>query len=253
MVESVTTLFRPSAAQKRLLANGRSAEITSTTVFVRPPALSLNLRVDVAHTAVSRLGTMLSTLRLPAYSASETSLRSLATRVKPEAFWPGWGNVPATSTGLPLSVTVAILFVRPFGKSSADGIGVGPRGQRYPNPHGRGDRAVRPLESACDRAARPRDAPPGAPRRRAGAGGPRPPPLPRGADARRGGDAPLVRRGGVRGPRPRPARRVRAHRRRRRQRRRDLAHCPRARRPLPGHPRAAPHGGERPRERGRPG
>jgi hypothetical protein len=65
IVERVTTLSRPSAAQKRLLANGRSAEMTSTTVLARPPAFSLNLRVEVAQTAVSRLGTMFRTLRLP--------------------------------------------------------------------------------------------------------------------------------------------------------------------------------------------
>ena len=44
-------------------------------------ARSLNLRVEVAHTAVSRLGTMLSTLRLPAKSFSDTSFRSLSTSV----------------------------------------------------------------------------------------------------------------------------------------------------------------------------
>jgi len=65
-VDSVTTLVRPSVSQKRFIANGRSAETTSTTVFAMLPAFSLNLRVEAAHTGVSRLGTMLSTLRLPA-------------------------------------------------------------------------------------------------------------------------------------------------------------------------------------------
>src|SRR5512143_394130 len=111
MVDRVTTLFSPSAAQKRLLANGRSPEITSTTVFLRLPALSLNLRVEVAHTEVSRLGTMFSTLRLPAKAASETSFRSLSTSLKLGTAWPTVGNVPATSIGLPLSVTVAISLV----------------------------------------------------------------------------------------------------------------------------------------------
>ena len=65
-VESETTLLRPSAVQKRLDANGRSAEITSTTVSVMPEAFWLKVRVEVAQTGVSRLGTMFSTLRLPA-------------------------------------------------------------------------------------------------------------------------------------------------------------------------------------------
>src|SRR6185295_20053543 len=55
-VESVTTLFRPSALQKRDMANGRSADITSTTVLVMLLAFSLNTRVDLAQVGVSRLG-----------------------------------------------------------------------------------------------------------------------------------------------------------------------------------------------------
>ena len=96
--------------QKRAMANGRSAEITRTTAFFMPLARSLNLRVEVAHTAVSRLGTMLSTLRLPAKSFSDTSLRSLPTSVNAGAVWPGFGNWPAISIGLPASVTVAISY-----------------------------------------------------------------------------------------------------------------------------------------------
>jgi len=74
----------------------------------RFPAVSLNLRVEVAQIAVSRLTTMLSTLRLPAKSFSETSLRSLPTRVNGGAFCPTVGKVPATSMGFPLWVTFAI-------------------------------------------------------------------------------------------------------------------------------------------------
>src|SRR5512142_1164504 len=108
MVESVTTLLSPSAAQKRLLPNGRSSEITSTTALLRPPAFSLNFRVEVPPTDTSRLGTMFSTLRLPAKSRSATSFRSLPTRLNSGAVWPALGNEPATSIGVPLNVTVAI-------------------------------------------------------------------------------------------------------------------------------------------------
>ncbi len=51
--------------QKRFEANGRSAVTSSTTVSSSLPAASLNFRAAVAHTEVSRLGEMLSTLRLP--------------------------------------------------------------------------------------------------------------------------------------------------------------------------------------------
>ena len=51
----MTTLLRPSAPQKRDCANGRSAEIHSTTVLSRPLASWLNLRTDVAQTPVSML------------------------------------------------------------------------------------------------------------------------------------------------------------------------------------------------------
>ena len=94
--------------QKRPAANGRSPEITSTTVFGSAPAVSLNLRADVAQMPVSRLATMSSTLRLPAKSLSETSPRSLPTSVNAGAVWPTVGNVPAMSIGLPLCVTLAI-------------------------------------------------------------------------------------------------------------------------------------------------
>src|SRR4051812_24425830 len=100
----------PSASQKRFIANGRSADITSTTVFARPPAFSLNLRVDVWHTGVSRLGTMLSTLRLPAKSLRVTSFRSLPVNVKSGALSPAFGKLPATLTGLPPRVTLDIHF-----------------------------------------------------------------------------------------------------------------------------------------------
>ena len=81
MVDRLTTLSRPSAPQKRAWANGRSAEMHSTTVFGRALASALNLRTEVAQVGVSMLGKMFSTLRLPARLARVTSDRSLATRL----------------------------------------------------------------------------------------------------------------------------------------------------------------------------
>src|SRR5688572_8968087 len=121
-VDSVTTLLIPSVLQKRPCANGRSAEITSTTAFGSAPAFSLKTLVDLAHTGVSRLGTMFSTLRLPAKSLSPTSWRSLAHKVKSGATSPFFGKLPLTVTGLPPSVTLAmrvLLLFKPF------------RGQQY--------------------------------------------------------------------------------------------------------------------------
>ena len=94
--------------QKRPIANGRSAETTSTAVSPRRPARSLKRRVEVAQTGVSRLGTMFRILRLPAKSASDKSFRSLPTRVKDGAVSPTAGNRPASSTGLPPRVTLAM-------------------------------------------------------------------------------------------------------------------------------------------------
>src|SRR5574340_1616437 len=99
MVDSVTTLLVLSAPQKRFIANGRSAEMMSTAVL--PTAASLNFLVEIAHTGVSRLGTMLRIFFLPAKSASETSARSLFTSLKSGTVSPTLGKVPATSMGLP--------------------------------------------------------------------------------------------------------------------------------------------------------
>ena len=53
----------PSAPQKRAAAKGRSAETHTTVVSSRPAARSLKVRTEVAQTAVSTLGKMLSTTR----------------------------------------------------------------------------------------------------------------------------------------------------------------------------------------------
>src|SRR3546814_8705089 len=58
-----TTLFRsssPSAPQNRFCANGRSAEMHSTTVLSSLPAASLKWRTEAAQVGVSTLGKMLS-------------------------------------------------------------------------------------------------------------------------------------------------------------------------------------------------
>lgn len=96
-----------SAVQNRPIANGRSPEITSTTVPLMPAAFSLNFFVEVWHTGVSRLGTMLSTFFLPGKSFSETSFKSLPVSVKSAARSPFLGKLPFTVMGLPPKVTFA--------------------------------------------------------------------------------------------------------------------------------------------------
>src|SRR3982751_6096889 len=112
MVESVTTLSNPSTSQKRLMAKGKSAAIISTTVLSILLALSLNLRVDIAQTGVSRLGTILSTFFLPAKFVSVTSFKSRSTNEKSGALSPTFGKVPSTLMGLPASVTMIFLLVQ---------------------------------------------------------------------------------------------------------------------------------------------
>src|SRR5207249_588208 len=55
-VDSVCTFLSPSAPQKRLNANGRSAAMQVTTASFTPLIFSLNLRVDVAQVGVSTDG-----------------------------------------------------------------------------------------------------------------------------------------------------------------------------------------------------
>src|SRR5574343_771272 len=105
MVDSVTTLARPSAPQKRFWAKGRSAEMHSTTVFGLSLALALNWRTEVAQVGVSMLGKMLRILRLPARLLRLTSDRSLATSEKAGAASPFLGKLPLTLIGLPPRVT----------------------------------------------------------------------------------------------------------------------------------------------------
>ena len=54
----------------------------------------MKVRTDWAHTPVSMLGKIFSTLRLPAKSANDFSDRSAATNVKSGATWPIAGKLP---------------------------------------------------------------------------------------------------------------------------------------------------------------
>src|SRR5699024_2210132 len=64
--EPATTLSKPSAAQKRSRAKGRSLEIDKTTVLSKELAFSLKLRVCAWQTPVSMDGNSDRTRRLPA-------------------------------------------------------------------------------------------------------------------------------------------------------------------------------------------
>jgi hypothetical protein len=108
-VDRCCTFFSPSIEQKRLAAKGRSPEMTNTTVFVRPAAFSLNLRVDVAQVGVSRLGTMLRILRLPVNSSSCVSASVADTSENLGALSPTLGKRPSMLIGLPPRVTVLIV------------------------------------------------------------------------------------------------------------------------------------------------
>ena len=59
------TFSIPSVVQKRACAKGKSLEIANTTVSGRPAASLLNLRTEVAHTPVSRLGKIFKITFLP--------------------------------------------------------------------------------------------------------------------------------------------------------------------------------------------
>src|ERR1700761_8567938 len=102
MVDNVTTFARPSAPQKRACANGRSAEMHSTTALSRPLASWLKWRTEVAQVGVSTLGKIFRIFRLPAKSVSETFLRSLATSENAGAGQPAAGKERATGMGLPV-------------------------------------------------------------------------------------------------------------------------------------------------------
>ena len=76
-----------------------------TTVLFKEEARLLKVRTDWAHTPVSMLGKIFSTLRLPAKSANDFSDRSAATNVKSGATWPMAGKLPFVEIGEPWKVT----------------------------------------------------------------------------------------------------------------------------------------------------
>src|ERR1035437_3028620 len=108
----------PSAAQKRVCANGRSAEISMTTVLFSAEPLLLKARTDMAQVGVSMLGKMLSTLRSPAKVPSAVSARALSASLKSGAVRPFCGRLPPRVTGLPFRVTVLVIL------SILDNLGV---------------------------------------------------------------------------------------------------------------------------------
>jgi len=108
IIESGTTSLSPSVEQKRLIANGRSAEMTSTTAFGNAAAFSLNFRAEIAQTRVSRLGTMLRTFVFPRYESRVTSLSSPVTRRKSGAVDPTAGSSPFVWQAMPSSTMSAI-------------------------------------------------------------------------------------------------------------------------------------------------
>src|SRR5690554_184102 len=107
-VDRLITFSRPSAAQKRFWAKGRSAEMHSTTVLGRLLALLLKVRTEVAQVGVSTLGKMFRILRLPENEDRSTSARSRPTRLNAGALSPAEGNWPPTVIGLPRNVTFDI-------------------------------------------------------------------------------------------------------------------------------------------------
>lgn len=78
----------PSVEQKRDWAKGRSFDTATTVVLSSEAASWLNLRTEVAQTAVSRLGKMFRTMRRPFSSSLRSSVRSPRVRVNWGAMLP---------------------------------------------------------------------------------------------------------------------------------------------------------------------
>ena len=101
----------PSVVQKRPCAKGKSMDTANTCTFSKWAAFTLNLRTDVAHTEVSRLGKIFNITRLPLRLPKDNSLKSPATAVKSGAISPFWGIIPFVCTAVPLNVTVSNCFI----------------------------------------------------------------------------------------------------------------------------------------------
>ena len=76
------------------VCKGRSLEIANTIVLSISAASLLNVRTDVAHTLVSRLGKMFRTTRLPFSLAKVNSDKSVFTNEKSGATEPTEGRLP---------------------------------------------------------------------------------------------------------------------------------------------------------------
>src|SRR5699024_8243501 len=99
----------PSVVQKRACAKGRSLEIANTIVLSISAASLLNVRTDVAHTLVSRLGKIFRTTRLPFSLAKVNSDKSVFTNEKSGATEPTEGRLPFVFILLPANVIFAIV------------------------------------------------------------------------------------------------------------------------------------------------
>ena len=73
--------YRNSSVQK-----GRSLEIANTTVSFSPAAILLNLRTEVAHTLVSRLGKIFKITFLPFKSFREKEDKSVFTKFEVRSY-----------------------------------------------------------------------------------------------------------------------------------------------------------------------
>lgn len=104
----------PSVVQKRACAKGKSFEIANTIVSGKEAANLLNLRTEVAQTAVSRLGKIFNTTFLPLKSFNEKVDKSVFTNPKSGATVPTCINSPINLTGCPLKFVVAIIFFFPL-------------------------------------------------------------------------------------------------------------------------------------------
>ena len=100
-----------SVVQNRALANGKSFEIANTTVFFNDAASLLNLRTEVAHVDVSRLGKMFNTTLFPLSDSNESVDRSVFVSSKFGALLPTSGNLPLVSTGVPFNFILDIVFL----------------------------------------------------------------------------------------------------------------------------------------------
>ena len=74
-------------------------------------ARSLNLRVSVAHTSVSREGTVTMTCALPVPPPTLTSPRSAATRLSSGALSPSLSSLPERLTLTPCNLVCCMIFL----------------------------------------------------------------------------------------------------------------------------------------------